>query len=136
MSRFWLKMIGTHEIRCLPDYHENYVDSRQPMNNFQPDDWVILYAVGRGKRLFAHARVTSAAHDSGNPDWPHRVNISYDQGFPLNVDDGVAIDDLLVQKHLGAIQHGASYIELDWLEYGQAVAELRRKSPNGNHPSH
>jgi len=125
MSRFWLKMIGKHDAPCRLDYHENYADSKLPMNNIQPNDWMIFYAVGRGKRLFAHVRVTSAAHDSGNPDWPYRVDISYEAGFPLNVIDGVVTDNLLVQRYLGAIQHGSSYIELDLLEYGQAVAELR-----------
>ena len=66
MSRFWLKMIGTHDRPCPLGYSEQYADSRQPMHEIQPDDRMILYAVGRGKRLFALARVTRAAHDSGN----------------------------------------------------------------------
>ena len=84
---------------------------------------MILYAVGRGNRLFAIAHVTREARSSGNPNWPHRVDIGYDILLP--VCDGVTIDNVATERNLiGSIQRGKSYIELRQSKYEQAVALL------------
>jgi hypothetical protein len=73
MSRSWLKLIGTTERPCPECYESCHADSRRRMHRIRPGDRMVLYAVGRGKRVFALATVSRAAYDSGRADWPYRV---------------------------------------------------------------
>jgi hypothetical protein len=78
MSRSWLKLIGTTERPCPECYESCHADSRRRMHRIRPGDRMVLYAVGRGKRVFALATVSRAAYDSGRADWPYRVDLSYE----------------------------------------------------------
>ena len=52
MSRSWLKLIGTTERPCPECYESCHADSRRRMHRIRPGDRMVLYAVGRGKRVF------------------------------------------------------------------------------------
>jgi hypothetical protein len=124
MRRYWLKMIGNREFPCPLDHSYEFVDSRQPMQDIQKGDGMILYAVGRGKRLFAHAHVTREVYKSGDDDWPNRVDIAYDD--LLDVRNGVVIDRIVTNRDLlRPIKWGKSYFPLTAEEYEQAVALLQ-----------
>jgi hypothetical protein len=129
MSKFWLKMIGTTERRCPEHYTREWADSRRRMRRIQVGDHMVLYAVGAGKRVFALARVTEAVHDSGNPDWPYRVTISYLVNLPVS--SGVSVDKISTERDLiRPIQRGASYVELSSEEYERAAALLQAAAGN------
>jgi hypothetical protein len=92
------------------------------MAGIRSGDHMVLYAVGSGKRIFALARVTSEVHEGDDPAWPFRVSISYLVNRPVS--SGVTIDQICTRNLVGAIQHGASYIELTAEEYNRAGALL------------
>ncbi len=125
MCRYWLKMIGTKDQPCREEYVHAYVNSRgkNRMTRMQEGDMMILYAVGRRNPLYAVARVTAPYHGSGNPDWPHQVDIAYVTRLPVG--EGVRIEDAGFQPtRMGAVKRGSSYIELDQAEYEQAARLL------------
>jgi hypothetical protein len=138
MSRSWLKLIGTTERPCPECYESCHADSRRRMHRIRPGDRMVLYAVGRGKRVFALATVSRAAYDSGRADWPYRVDLSYEVNLPVAA--GVSIDEVSTAARdlVRPIQRGASYIELTPEEFERAAARLRQAAGDAeaapNHP--
>ena len=126
MSRSWLKLIGTTERPCPESYIRTHADSRRRMRRIRPGDWMVLYAVGAGKRVFALAEVTTAAYESGLPNWPYRVDLRYEVN--LAVSDGVSLDEISTATRdlVRPIQRGSSYIELTPEEFERAATLLRQ----------
>src|SRR5688572_17258901 len=92
MAAFWLKMIGTTDRPCPEQYDRPTVDFVRRPRRVRPGDRMALYAVGRGMRVFALARVTSGVHASGDDRWPHRVDIEYEVNLPAA--EGVHINEV------------------------------------------
>ena len=129
MSKYWLKMIGTAESRCPDVWTENHVYFRKAKpTTIHAGDRMILYAVGRRKRVFAVAVVTSEAYENSHTQWRYQMNVDYVINLPVK--SGVSIDSIHTERNLvGSIQHGSSYIELLPQEYEQAEALLRAAAP-------
>jgi EVE domain len=108
MSRSWLKLIGTTERPCPECYESCHADSRRRMHRIRPGDRMVLYAVGRGKRVFALATVSRAAYDSRRADWAYRVDLSHEVNLPAAA--GVSIDEVSTAARdlVRPIQRGAS----------------------------
>ena len=125
VSKTWLKMIGTTKSPCPDFWTENHVSFRKGKpRGIQPGDHMVLYAVGRKKRLFALAEVTSEVYENGQEEWRYQVDVNYIVNLPVK--SGVSIDQISTKRDLiGPIQWGSSYIELEREEYDQAVALLR-----------
>ncbi len=135
MSKYWLKLIGTSERHCPDIYDDLYVESRgrMRMHQIRPGDRMILYAVGRDKRVFALAEVTSKVYDSGNPEWPYKVNIKYEVNLP--VDEGVHIDEISTPiRDLRRSLRQRAYIKLLPEEYKQAEIKLREATKSRGFP--
>ena len=134
MGKYWLKLIGTRERPCRDTYEYPFVTSRgkKRMRRIHPGDRMVLYAVGRGHRVFALAEVTSEAYGSGNPDWPHKVDIDYELRLPVS--EGVPLDELITSERdlLRSLRQQA-YIELLAEEYERIATRLREvESACGN----
>jgi hypothetical protein len=131
MNTSWLKLIGTSEEPCPPSYARPYADSRRRPRRIHSGDRMVLYAVGGSKRVFALAEVTSEVYDSGNENWPYRVDINYLVNLPIS--SGVHIDEIsTAERDLVRSLRQAAYIELTPEEYKRAEAKLRQASESGD----
>lgn len=128
MSKAWLKMIGTTEKPCPDSWTHNYVHFRKDKPcGIHPGDHMVLYAVGRKKRMFALAEVTSDVYDNGQEEWCYQMDVKYAVNLPVK--SGVSIDQISTKRDLvGPIQWGSSYIEIEPEEYDQAVTLLSAAS--------
>ncbi len=125
MSSSWLELIGTAERPCPEFWKQGYASSRKRPSGIHVGDRMVLYAVGGAKRVFAIAEVTSEAYDSGDKEWPYRVDITYLVHLPTS--QGVHIDQVSTEKrNLIRSLRRASYIQLSPEEYERASAKLRR----------
>lgn len=120
----FLKLIGFGKNPCPEPYEEPYADfslSRRP-RRIREGDYLILYAAGGRKRVFANARVTSEVKPIGNPESPYRLDIEY----LVNVSppNGVHIDEISIERDLGKLLRRQSYIRLTMEEYDRATALL------------
>jgi hypothetical protein len=129
MSAYWLKMIGMTEEPCPENYERSYVDYAQRPRRVRQGDYMVLYAVGGSKRVFAHVEVTSPIYNSGRERFPYRTDIRYLINLPSSA--GVHIDEVSTPKRdlVRSIQR-ASYIELQSDEYECAVSKLQAASEN------
>jgi hypothetical protein len=137
MSKTWLKMIGTTVKPCADSWTDNHVHFRKNKpGGIHPGDHLILYAVGRKKRVFALAEVTSEVYENGQEEWCYQMDVNYIVNLPVK--SGVSIDKISTERDLiGPIQWGSSYIELEPKEYDQAVALLRAAfATSANRPNH
>lgn len=126
MSKSWLKMIGTTKKPCADAWTHCHVHFRKAKpGNIEPGDHLVLYAVGRGKRVFAVAEVTSGVYDNGQSEWRYQMDVRYIVNLP--VESGVSIERISGPERdlVGPIQRGSSYIELHPDEYERAVTLLR-----------
>lgn len=78
-------------------------------------DLMVLYAVGGSKRIFALAEVTRKVYDSGDENWPYRVDIKYDVNLPVS--SGVDIGQVGTERNLLRSLLRQSYVELSAEEY-------------------
>jgi hypothetical protein len=130
MAAFWLKMIGTRERPCPEPYARPQVDFVRRPRRIRPGDRMVLYAVGRGMRVFALARVTTGVHPSGDDRWPHQVDIEYEVN--LLAADGVHIDEVSTpERDLRLSVRQASYVELSPAEYARAEPRSGRRPRDG-----
>jgi hypothetical protein len=125
---YWLKMIGMTEDPARGRYKWNFVDfakNRRP-RRIQPGDYVVLYAVGGSKHVFARAEVTSEVYEGGHEErFPYRVNVNY--LVNLDVSDGVHIDEISTgERDLVSSLKRASVIELRPEEYERAATKLQK----------
>jgi hypothetical protein len=129
MSAFWLKMIGSTENPCPEPYTRSYADFSRRPRHIHSGDYMILYAVGGRKRVFAIAEVTSEVYNAGgNPDekgrWPYRVNIKYLVNMPAS--EGVHINQVSTpERDLLRSVGRQSCISLSSEEYEQAATKLK-----------
>jgi hypothetical protein len=134
MSETWLKLIGSHDKPAPEHYRKPYVDfskSRRP-RHVHPGDWVVLYAAGGSKSLFALAKVTSELYDitsetrdnEEREQYPYRVDIEYIHWMPVS--DGVHIDEITTPKrpNLPKAVRG-SYLRLKPEEFNLAESKLQ-----------
>lgn len=130
MSAYWLKMIGTTESPCLESYTRNYADFARRPRRIHSGDWMVLYAVGGRKCVFAVVEVTSAVYDSRQKRHPYRMDIRHIVNVPIS--SGVHIDRVSSPKRdlLRSIRR-ASYVELRSEEYERAATKLREASKSG-----
>jgi hypothetical protein len=127
MAAFWLKMIGTRERPCREPYDRPHVDFVRRPRRIRGGDRMVLYAVGRGMRVFALARVVGDVQDSGDGRWPYRVAVEYD--LNLLPTEGVHIDQVSTpDRDLRLSVRQASYVELTQAEYDRAEGALRAKA--------
>ncbi len=133
MSKSWLKMIGTSDKPCAETWTENHVHFRKDKpSGIHPGDRMVLYAVGRKKKIFALAEVASNVYENGQPEWRYQVDVNYSVNLPVQA--GVSIDRINTDRDLvGPIQWGSSYIELQPEEYEQAAALLHAAASPGGH---
>ncbi len=120
----FLKVIGSGLNPCPEPYEKPYADfspSRRP-RQIHEGDYLILYAAGGRKRVFANARVTSELKASDYPEWPYRLDIEY--LVNVNPRDGVPIDKVSIDRDLGKLVRRQSYIRLTMEEYNRAAALL------------
>jgi hypothetical protein len=84
---------------------------------------MVLYAV-RSRRIFALAEVTSEVYDTGDAEWPFRVDIEYSVNLPVS--SGVPFAEVSTpERDLLLSVRQASYVELTPEEYERAAARLR-----------
>jgi hypothetical protein len=134
MSKAWLKMIGTSEKPCPDSWEHAHVHFKYKPRDIHPGDHMVLYAVGRKKKLFALAEVTSEAYENGEEEWCYQMDVNY--LVNLRVEAGVSIDQITTQRNLiGPIQRGSSYIELEPEEYRQAAELVRAASQSADQSS-
>jgi hypothetical protein len=127
MSNAWLKLIGTAERPCPEAWKQSHASSRRRPSGIHAGDHMVLYAVGRAKRVFALAGVTSEPYDSGDKEWPYRIDITYLVHLPTS--QGVHIDQVSTAKrNLIRSLRQASYIRLFPEEYERAASKLRKAS--------
>jgi hypothetical protein len=133
VSKTWLKLIGSSRNGCPENYKKPYADfskSKRP-RHIHPGDYLVLYAAGGSKRLFAIAEVMSEVYDittetSDNKDretYPYRVDIKYVDRTPVY--DGVHIDEITTPRRPNlpkAVQ--GSYLELKPEEFNLAEVKL------------
>jgi hypothetical protein len=125
--RYLLKMIGTNDDHCPPNYDKNYVWFPRRPRRVHKGDLMVLYAVNGQMRVFALAEVTSEVEETGNPRWPYKVDIKYSVLLPVG--QGVHIDEVSgTRRNLRLSVRTHSYIELDKAEYDRAAARLRAKA--------
>lgn len=120
----FLKIIGSGLSPCPEPYKQPFADfspTRRP-RQIREGDYLILYAAGGRKRIFANARVTSELKASDYSEWPHRLDIEY----IVNVSprDGVPIDKVSIGRDLGKLVRRQSYIRLTMEEYNRAATLL------------
>jgi hypothetical protein len=137
MSETWLKLIGSSKNRCPEHYRKPYADfsiSKRP-RHVHLGDYLVLYAAGGSKRLFALAKVTSDVYDittetKDNKDraqYPYRVDIEYVYWMPVSA--GVHIDEITTPRRNNlpkAVQ--GSYLKLKYEEPNLAENKLREAS--------
>ena len=127
MSKCWLKLIGTAERPCPEFWKQSHASSRRKPSGIHVGDHMVLYAVGGTKRVFAVAEVTSELYESGDKEWPYRVDITYLAHVPTS--QGVHIDQVSTPKrNLIRSLRQRSYIRLYPEEYERASTKLRRAS--------
>jgi hypothetical protein len=125
MPNVWLKLIGTTEERCPEPYKLDSADFTRMPRQMRCGDYMVLYAVGGRKRVFALAEVASEVRASGVKRWPYRVTIRYLVNLPPSL--GVHIDEITTGKRdiLRVIRRGVSYFKLHPEEYALAASKLR-----------
>jgi hypothetical protein len=118
-------MIGTSQRPCPDPYTRDYADFARMPRQIRPGDYLVLYAVGGFKRVFALAEVTSEVRASGVERWPYRVSLKYVVNLPPA--SGVHLDAITTEERdlLRVIRRGASYFKLRPGEYDLAAAKLR-----------
>lgn len=129
MSAFWLKLIGSTENPRRTPYERDYVNFPTKPSGITLGDWLLLYAVGGLKRVFATAEVTSEVLASDEQRWPYRLNVRYEVNVaPV---DGIHIEKLgsAGRDLLAPIRRGKSYFRITPELYQLAPAELRRLRP-------
>jgi len=128
MSNLWLKMIGTSDRPCPDSYVREHVDFRgKKPRQIHPGDFMVLYAVGGEKRVFALATVTSEVHESGREGWPFRADIKYLAN--LSPSSGVLLSEVSTSnRNLLLSIRRRSHIKLSPKECARAVAKLRSKA--------
>ncbi len=126
--KYWMKMIGTSGNPCDKGYTRNYVDFARNPRKMRCGDFLVLYAVGGSKCVFAQAQVTSDVFATGEERWPYRVYIRYIDNLPIS--GGVHIEEISIPTKrdlLRAIPR-AGYFELQPEEYERARTELHKRS--------
>lgn len=126
MSVF-LKIIGSSEDPWAGLYDKEYVDFPRRPNEIQPDDFLILYAAGGLKRLFAVARVKGHPYKAEvdfHPRWPHRMDVEYRVNLPA--EEGVHINEVKSERNLINVIRRNPYFRLFEDEYEQALEKLGR----------
>jgi EVE domain len=129
MSTF-LKLIGSGKNPCPEPYEEKYVDFSRRPHQINPGDYLVLYAAGGRKRVFAIAKVISGVYPAAGGDaerWPYRVDISYQVN--LHPSAGVHIDEVSTTKRdLVRSLMRQSYLKLSPEEYERAETKLNEVS--------
>jgi uncharacterized protein (DUF433 family) len=125
MSVF-LKLIGSADAPWHDFYDKEYVDFSRRPNQVQPGDFLVLYAAGGLKRVFALAEVKSQVYEARSDyteRWPYRVDISYLVNLPAT--EGVRIEEVNTPKRnlLNSLKT-KSYLKLYAEEYEQALVKL------------
>lgn len=126
MSVF-LKLIGSADAPWNDFYDKEYVDFSGRPRQVKPDDFLVLYAAGGLKRVFAVAQVKSEFYEADtdfHPRWPYRVDISYLVNLPAA--EGVLIDEVSTpRRKLINILKRRSYFKLYEDEYELALERLK-----------
>jgi uncharacterized protein (DUF433 family) len=125
MSVF-LKVIGSANDPWVGFYDKKYVDFSRRPNEIQPDDFLILYAAGGLKRVFAVAQVKGPVYQAEidvHPRWPYRMDIEYLVNVPAT--EGVHIYELMAGRNLINVIKANSYFKLRAEEYEQALDKLK-----------
>jgi uncharacterized protein (DUF433 family) len=130
---FFLKLIGSTDAPWQGLYEEDYVDFPQPPRQVGPGDYLVLYAVGGLKRVFAVAEVKSKVYEAparNTARWPYRVKISYLVNMPAS--EGVPLEEVrTLKRDLTRSINQHSYMKLSPEEYQQALTKLRTASGTG-----
>jgi uncharacterized protein (DUF433 family) len=125
---FFLKLIGSTEAPWQGLYKEEYVDFPRLPLQVRTGDFLVLYAVGGLKRVFAIAEVKSEAYKvpiNDTPRWSFRVDVEYLVNVPA--EEGVPIEEVSTpRRDLARSINQGSYMSLNSEEYEQAFTKLRK----------
>ena len=127
MSVF-LKVIGSAGDPWVGLYDKKYVDFSRRPNEIQSDDFLILYAAGGLKRVFAVAQAKGPfylAQVDFHPRWPHRVDVDYLVNLPAT--EGVHINEVMSRRNLINVIKANPYFRLYADEYELALGKLKEK---------
>lgn len=128
----FLKVIGKGDDPCPEPYTEPYADfpPSRPPTRVHIGDYLILYAAGGRKCVFALARVTSEGHASDYADWPHRVDIEYiNRVHPA---DGVPARDVSATRDLTMSIRQQTCVRLEPEEFERAKVMLEEAEKKAN----
>ena len=139
MSVF-LKIIGSADAPWEGFYDKEYVDFPKRPNEIQLNDFLVLYAAGGLKRVFAVAQVKGPFYKAEvdfHPRWPYRMDVTYLVNLPAT--EGVHINEVITKRNLINIIKRNPYFRLYADEYEQALDKLKRalsdKMHSGDEPS-
>ncbi len=122
----YLKVIGTGDEPLQGPYEEPFAEfpPNSPPDRITKGDFLILYAAG-WQRIFAVARVIRRAPRGPNPDWPHRLDISYIYNVPPA--DGIHVNEISDTRTLTRSVMQKSSISLNAAEFKNAWDRLKAK---------
>jgi hypothetical protein len=122
----YLKVIGSGGAPLAGPYIRPHADfSRtRPTDRISKGDFLVLYAAGV-KNIFAIGRVTSRVRSGEDPEWPHRLELSYIVNVPRA--DGVPVNDISDERELTRSVRQQTCISLNAAEFRRAWDTLKAK---------
>lgn len=122
----YLKVIGSGDAPASDPYtkpHADFSRSRPP-DRISKGDFLVLYAAGV-KNIFAIGRVTSRVRSGDDPEWPHRLELSYIYNVPPA--DGVPVNDISNERELTKSVRQQTCISLRDAEFKRAWDMLKTR---------